>query len=125
MIQGFQLTAGVGPQNGATIPVFGGSNPAIQTSDNSSETTPATPKQFFGEPFAVWLGFILLLVILKFLTEEPGYKILGADVNPAHIRIGGYNWMIIGVSATTFIVIMKVIFNRFNVPGLTAYTNAF
>lgn len=125
---GVGFMGGVGSIRGSTIP--GNSNPGAETSGASAAANagtysgPLAARSFVGEPFAVWLGMILILVLLKFLTEHPSAKILGHNVNPAHIRIGGYNFLAIGVSASIFLVMFKVLVNRYKVPGLTEFGNA-
>ncbi len=123
-IYGVEYQSGVGTVTGSTIPRFGG---ATETADKTKAATSTgqvyngvgSGYSFLNEPFAVWLGMILLLMALKFLSESPK-----TSINPAKIEIGGYNWLAVGVSAATFITIFKVIFNRWQVPGLTEYANA-
>lgn len=42
----------------------------------------------------------------------------------ANSKISLYNWMIIGLMAITFIVFAKMIFTRFNVPGISSVVTA-
>lgn len=125
----FEFLAGVGPIQGGTLPgrsVGGtpttGPKPAASGKGGAGGSVyngPLSGYSFLSEPFAVWLGLILVLFLFKFLSESPK-----TSINPAKIEIGGYNWLAIGVSAATFIMIFKVAFNRVMVPGLTEFANA-
>lgn len=134
--QGWSYFGGIGPIRGATIPRSGmvSRGPSSAAPSNAPSNAPPAAAPGYsgpganisplGEPFAVWLGMLLLLFLLKYLTEAPHIKILGKDVNPAFIRVGGYNWLTIGVCAATFTVVTKVIFNRVHIPGVTEFVNA-
>lgn len=95
-----------------------GVSPAIQPGPYNG---PFAGKSFAGEPFAVWLGFIVLLIALKVFSERP--STLGG-ANPAYLKIGGYNIMAVGLAAAVFVILMKAIFNKIRVPGLTEFANA-
>ncbi len=82
---------------------------------------PYASRTILGEPFAVLLGMIGLLVLLGWFSTR-GDTLGGAD--PAHIRIGGYNLLAVGVTAVIFIVVLKVIANRLNLPGFKEFANA-
>ncbi len=125
----FQFSPGVGVQNGATIPATqyatsgGGAVPS--TADDASVDT--VNGNFLGEPIAVWLGFIILLILLKVLSQTPGVKVLGENVNPAYIRIGGYNVLAITVSAAVGFIALKLLANsRIGkaLPGFPSFVNA-
>ena len=59
----------------------------------ASYSGPFASQKFFGEPIAFWLGLILLLFGLKFLSE----RVPASGLNPADIKIGGYNFLAVGV----------------------------
>jgi hypothetical protein len=126
-LNGVEYFTGVGPITGGTIPRFNqaGGVASNATADPTASVPagtysgPYSTKQFLGEPFAVFLGMVLLLFLLKFFSERSG--ILGV---PSHVRIGGYNFLAVGISAAIFIVLMKIIFNAYKIPGLTEFTNA-
>jgi hypothetical protein len=61
---------------------------------------------------------VLILFLLKFLSEHDR-----TELDPAHVHIGGYNLLAVGVTAVVFIVMFKVLFNRWHVPGLTELAN--
>jgi len=82
---------------------------------------PYADKNLLGEPFAVWLGMIGLLVLLGWFSSRP--STLGG-ANPAYIKIGGYNVLAVGISAAVFILLLKVLANRFPTPGFTDFANA-
>lgn len=124
---GVQLFGGVGSISGSTRPAFGVAgtgNAAMVDASHPGSNDPAyngpyADKSFFGEPFAVWLGMILLLVGLRFFASRSG-----AIGEAAHIRIGGYNFLAVGVTSAVFIALLKVIFNRVRVPGVTEFANS-
>lgn len=99
----------------------GGYQPSAPTQDPTTGqySGPLANQSFLGQPFAVWLGLLLVLFILKYYSEHPG-----SPLNPADIRISGYNVLGIGVAATVFIVICKVVFNKIYIPGVTELFNA-
>lgn len=113
---GVGYMAGVNSVSGATIPTIGGPPQAQPASGYSG---PLASSSFFGEPFAVWLGAILVLFLLKFLSESPK-----TSINPAKIEIGGYNFLAIGVTSAVFTILFKVLFNQIQVPGVTEFANA-
>ena len=123
---GFDPTAGVNSiQNLTLFSGVGGGGGNSTTQASAAQTVTSSPASanggtsFAGEPLAVWIGFIFLLLIIKFFSERPK-----SNLNPAHIKIGGLNILTIGVSAGIFIILMKVIFNHFKVYGFTDFANA-
>lgn len=125
-IIGLEYGAGVGgimgatlPKNNSTTPVGSGNGASASAQSAGVYSGPFAQYSFLNEPFAVWLGMVLVLMLLKFLSESPK-----TSINPAKLEVGGYNWITIGVSAATFITLFKVIFNRVQIPGLTEFANA-
>lgn len=94
-------------------------DPEVSAPGPAGYTGPFAGASLLGQPFAVWLGMILVLVLLKVLSESPK-----TAINPAKVEIGGYNFISIGVSAAVFVMLLKILFNRFPVPGLTQFANA-
>lgn len=82
---------------------------------------PGAARSFVGEPFAVWVGMLALLWLLGWFASKP--DTLGG-ANPAFIKIGGYNFLAVGVTAAVFIVLLKVIANKTNFPGFVEFANA-
>lgn len=87
----------------------------------STYTGPLADRSLLGEPMAVWLGMIGLLIALGWFSSRP--STLGG-ANPAYIKIGGYNFLAVGVSAAVFVVLLKVLANKFPTPGFTDFANA-
>lgn len=83
-----------------------------------AQSGPSTP-QYAGEPLSVWIWFIVLLLGLKYLSEKPESK-----YNPAYIKIGGYNVLAIGLTATAFILAIKVISIYLPFPGIKSFSAA-
>lgn len=70
-------------------------------------------------PVTFLIGLIGLLVLMKVLGESSK-----TDIEPAHLHIGGYNLVAVTVTSVVGIVLLKVIFNKFQVPGITDLVNA-
>lgn len=85
----------------------------------AGSTSAAPTGGFGGEPAAVWIVLIVLLVALKIFSEHPGSKL-----NPAYIKVGGYNLMAIGLASATFFIAMKVIAFYVPVPGFKTFSAA-
>lgn len=82
---------------------------------------PGSSRQFAGEPFAVWVGMLALLWLLGWFAGKP--DTLGG-ANPAFIKVGGYNFLAVGVTAAVFIALLKVVANKTNFPGFVEFANA-
>lgn len=125
------LTGPMGPQwdvlRNLNLPSSYPSMPAVADQADAGAgqggpyTGPFAGRQFLGEPFAVWLGMIGALLLLGWFANSP--KTLGG-ANPAHIRVGGYNFLTVGIIAAIFLAMFKVLFNRWQIPGLTEFANA-
>jgi hypothetical protein len=117
---------GVGSTLGATI--FSGTNgtetggtsaPVAGIGGTNIAPAPTTNHTFAGEPFAVWIWLVVLLLILKFASEHKS-----SPLNPADIQIGGYNVLTIGIASSVFIVLLKVISTYVPLPGLKTFSAA-
>lgn len=82
---------------------------------------PYANTQFVGEPFAVWIGMVFLLVLLGWYGN---HKDTLSGVDPGFIKGGFYNLFTIGISASVFIAALKIFANRFPFPGVTEFANA-
>jgi hypothetical protein len=92
----------------------------VSTQPNAgTASAPSTPNTYGGEPAAVWISLIIGLVILKFLSERKESKL-----NPAYIKIGGYNFLAVGLGAAVFIVLMKVLSTYIPIPALKTFSAA-
>ncbi len=74
-----------------------------------------------GQPAAVWIGAVALLGVLAYFSTRD--NTLGG-ANPAHVRVGGYNFLTVGLISAVFFILLKAVFNRFPVPGFTEFANA-
>lgn len=115
---GPQLRMGATPNN---APAQMAANAAMDSGAGTLYTGPLSQYSGLGQPFAVWLGMIALLGLLSWFSMQD--KTLGG-ANPAHVRVGGYNFLTIGVIAAVFISLLKIVFNRFQVPGFTEFANS-
>lgn len=77
-----------------------------------------TGSTILGTPFNVFLGLVILLFGFKFLSESDA-----TEIDPFDLRISGYNVIAVGLSAAVFFTVIKVLFNRFKVRGLTDLVN--
>ncbi len=98
------LDGGIGPTQTSTIPGFTLSSAATTTASSVGTASSG----FLGEPFAFWLVFVILLFVAKWVSEGREGKLLGTVAN---VKVGGYNWVVIGISSVTFIILMKLLFN--------------
>lgn len=117
---------GVGPTMASTIfsGNFGSNTDASASAQSGGPTTaasasPPPAKTYGGEPAAVWITMIILLLILKFLGERKESKI-----NPAYIKIGGYNFVAIGLGAAVFFILLKVASTYLPITGLKTFSAA-
>lgn len=108
---------GLMPRQAASGPVAS----AAVVQDQAAYTGPYAGSQIVGEPFAVWVGMLALLWLLAWFSSRPD-SLGGA--NPAFIKIGGYNFLTIGVSSAVFIILLKVIANKTRFPGFFEFANA-
>lgn len=93
----FTMSVKVGPSVGVIDPA------------QASAQNPATGKLVVGEPAAVWVGLLILLVSLKALSELKSREVFGEEVNPGYIKIAGYNVAAIGLVSVVFIIALKVL----------------
>lgn len=76
-------------------------------------------KGFLGQPFTWWLLLLSLLIGLKFVAAK-----LGDGEEFKSIRVSMHNVIIISLASVIGIGFMKVVFNRWPIPGLTTFVNA-
>lgn len=70
-------------------------------------------------PVTFLIGLIGLLVVMKLLGESNK-----TSIQPAHLHIGPYNILTVTVTAIVGIVLAKIAFNAFQIPGITDLVNA-
>lgn len=70
-------------------------------------------------PITFLIGLIGLLVIMRVIGDSDK-----TDIQPAHIQIGGFNLLAVTTAAVVGIVSLKLIFNRWYIPGVTDLINA-
>jgi hypothetical protein len=66
-----------------------------------------------SQPMIMFFAAVAFLLLVKYVSEEQ----TGMEV--AHIHIGGYNFLMISAIAIVGIDLFKLIFTRWQVPGLT------
>jgi len=93
---------------------------------SSSTDPPLEPTTALGgvvqggqpSPVVILLGMVALLLLLKVIGESKN-----TAIDPAHIHIGGYNLLGITVVSIVGIGLLKLVFNRWQVPGVTPLLN--
>jgi hypothetical protein len=73
----------------------------------------------FGQPLTWWLVFVALLLGLMFVAKRAGQ---GAEFG--NIKASAYNVAVISLAAAVGIGFLKVVFGRYQVPGLSTYIGA-
>ena len=85
--------------------------------------TPTTTDVVATQPKVSTLWYlasiVLLIVILKFAMEHEK-----SGMEPSFVGIGVYNFIAVGLMALLFIILAKLITNKWQVPGLTHIVNA-
>ena len=113
----FDLTPGQsGSMSLGTVDnVFGYSG----TSDNNTADVTVTPTNSNMSSIWYFLLVAAILVVIKFLVEHEK-----SGVQPVIMGVGVYNFIVITLIAILGIAGFKVIFNKYQVPGLTTLVNA-
>jgi hypothetical protein len=78
-----------------------------------------TPGGILGKPLTWWVVLVGLLVALMFAAGRAG-----KGEGFSNIRLSFYNVLTIALAAAVGIGFLKVVFSRFQVPGLTTYIQA-
>lgn len=73
----------------------------------------------FGKPVTWWLVILALLFALMFVAKKAGQ-----DSEFSNVRLSAYNIATITLAAVVGIGFLKVVFGRFQVPGLSTYVAA-
>jgi hypothetical protein len=89
--------------------------PPTQTIGPSGLGLSLTPAGQTPSPVTVLIGLIGLLIIMKVLGELDS-----TAIEPRHIQIGGYNLIAVTVASIVGIALAKLVFTRWNVPGVSA-----
>lgn len=75
----------------------------------------------FGKPITWWAVLVVLLVALMWSAKRIGG---GAAGEFGNIKLSIYNVFVIALAAAIGLGFFKVVFSRFNVPGLSTYMKA-
>lgn len=102
-----------GASQGATM--SGGEN-ATSTGENA---TAMTSGGLLGQPLSWWVLLIVLLYGVRFIGSK-----IGSGEEFKNLRVSVFNIVTVSLMAVVGIGFLKVLFNRFQVPGLTAFVNA-
>lgn len=107
-------SAAFGAVSGFGFQAQAGGPPA--PADPAAYDGPLAGVSVLGQPFVLYLGMIALLFLLKFLSEHDS-----SALDPADLHIGGYNVLAVGVTASVFIVGLKVLTAKYPIPGLSQF----
>lgn len=101
---------GMGVQDRLTQGANALNNPVDAVGTNASVPVPEHRINY------MWylLGVFILLVVIKILSEHEKSKL-----NPSIMGIGVFNFVVIGIMAMLFMVVAKIIFNKYYVKGIT------
>ncbi len=88
--------------------------PAAASANPIAAPVAAGGSTLAGQPMIMLFGLIALILLAKWATESRA-----SEMELAHIHVGGYNFLMITVIAIVGIDIFKLIFTRWNVPGLS------
>jgi hypothetical protein len=72
-----------------------------------------------GQPIAWWVFLIVILYGVRFIGAK-----LGSGEEFKSLKVSVFNIVTVSLMAIVGIGFMKVLFNRFKVPGLTPFVNA-
>jgi len=75
------------------------------------------------EKWTRWALIGVVIVGIVIVVKYAGGK-LADFAKVANPKVSLYAWLVTGLMAVTFIVVAKVLFNRFRVPGVTEVVNA-
>jgi hypothetical protein len=101
---------------------LGGGNVANAqaSTDNGGEDTGDQSSGVMGRPLSWFVVFLVLLVALMWAAQR-----WGSESEQFHsIKLSVYNIFIIGMAAILGIGFFKMLFGRFQVPGLTPFIHA-
>lgn len=118
------------PYNSLNSTSSDGFNPSLRmhgiTVDNSAPdpgtvsggayTGPLAGLTIGGDPFALFLGVVLAIMIIKWAMER-------ADLGTSYIHVGPLNFVIIALSAWVGAVGIRLLLNLYPIPGLTQLAN--
>ena len=88
--------------------------PGIPADDLAENVAPPASQK----SVAYWVVIFAALLILKYTANRRD------DMTPSILGIGVYNFLAVTLMAIFGIVGMKVIFNKYPVPGMTDVVNA-
>lgn len=120
------IAAGLAPGSAQTdgvseSGVIGADGQTTSASGNAAATAAATTG-LFGKPTTWWLVLVAVVLGVMWLAKKYGGGEGGAVF--AAIKPSFYNMFTITGNAVIGIVLLKILFNKVQVPGLTALINA-
>ena len=109
----------LGTASGGATAVTMSSDPTAGASASAPTAAAAPATGITGQPLAWWVTLIVLFIVLGLVAKKTGNE--GEFSN---IKLSAYNILMISIAAMIGIGAMKVIFTRFNVPGLSTFVGA-
>jgi hypothetical protein len=113
---GYSLNDALTSSSGADLFVVPGTSADSQylASPTPVATSSTTPNIAPANYAYYIVAIILLLGVLKFATEHEK-----SDMDPKFVGIGVYNFFAVGIMSMLFLVIGKVAFAKYPVPGIS------
>lgn len=113
-------TANIGSASTPYTTDMSASSPSSAPADTSA--TPAAPSTLIGHPLSWFVVLIVLFLVLGFV----GHKIGGreGETGVHNLKLSGYNILFITLAAMLGFAGMKVLFSRFQVPGLSTFVQS-
>lgn len=111
-------------QRGSAMTPFAASGSYSQDPDSAGniqadDEAPGASGGVLGQPLVWWAVLAVLLVGLMFAAKKAGQ---GSEFG--NIKLSFYNVLTITLAAAVGVGFLKVVFSRFQVPGLTTYIQA-
>lgn len=91
----------------------------VVSTDENSAAMDAASGGLLGQPLSWWVLLIVLLYGVRFIGSK-----IGSGEEFKNLRVSVFNIVTVSLMAIVGIGFMKVLFNRFKVPGLTSFVNA-
>ena len=115
-----------GTMPGMTPQDYDSNEPSMQYDTDVSVTgsqPPNQPQAHVATPRANYVAYLIgiavFLIVLKFASEHEKY-----GIDPKIGGIGAWNFVVFGIMAQLWFVGTKVIFNKWQVKGITDIVNA-
>lgn len=69
------------------------------------------------------LLIVVLFVVGGWVVIKFGWGKAEKLLNPADVKVGAYNFLTVGLMSMIFLIVVKFVFNKWQVPGLSTLVN--